>query len=101
MKPPLYRQISGLPYLEIPHSHDPTAIADFAALPAPMLLKLPRSIHEVLWAMQESMSVLFASYNRLQELFKEQEDRSLTYDAVTGQIECENVFLSNTISRDW
>lgn len=100
--PTLNRQISTLPYLETPHSHNPAAIPQFIGLPSSMLLKLPMSIHEIVWTLQESTSVVFASYNRLQELLNERENRSFIYNSVTGQVECEKTsYIPHQIETDY
>lgn len=58
-------------FLEPPHHHDPTQISNIAAIPVALLKVLPFDAQQALWAIQESASVAYASYNRLQQLSKE------------------------------
>ncbi|KAL6249216.1 hypothetical protein RBB50_004279 [Rhinocladiella similis] len=62
-------------FLAPPHSHDPTDVSHVAALPTSMLLQLPEAVQENLWTLQESTSIVYASYLRLQELIEERFDR--------------------------
>jgi len=64
-----------IPFLEPPHSHDVTSVSHVTALPSTLLFQLPESVQDALWAMQESASVAYASYTRLQELLQERFDR--------------------------
>jgi hypothetical protein len=91
MRPYLYHQISALPFLEPPHSHDPTAISDFISLPTAMLNQLPVSTQDLLWTVQEATSIVFASYERLQELLEGCENHVLTSEAVSYQPESEEL----------
>ena len=58
-------------FLEPPHSHDPSNISHIAALPASMLIQLPEAVQDALWALQESTSIVYASYLRLEALLQE------------------------------
>src|SRR5262245_5105326 len=58
-------------FLAPPHSHDPCNVSHVAALPPSMLLQLPEPVQDALWTLQESTSIVYASYARLQELFTE------------------------------
>lgn len=62
-------------FLEPPHSHDPTDVSHVAALPDSMLSQLPPSVQDALWTLQESTSVVYASYERLLELLDQRFDR--------------------------
>ncbi|KAK6364801.1 hypothetical protein LTS17_011906 [Exophiala oligosperma] len=62
-------------FLAPPHSHDPTDVSHVAALPTSMLLQLPEAVQENLWTLQESTSIVYASYLRLQELIDERFER--------------------------
>jgi hypothetical protein len=62
-------------FLEPPHSHDPTRISHIAALSATVLTALPDAVQDALWTLQESTSVVYASYLRLQALLKEKFER--------------------------
>ncbi|KAK5058865.1 hypothetical protein LTR84_011129 [Exophiala bonariae] len=62
-------------FLEPAHSHDPTDVSHVAALPDSMLSQLPPSVQDALWTLQESTSVVYASYERLQELLDQRFDR--------------------------
>ncbi|KEF59569.1 uncharacterized protein A1O9_04414, partial [Exophiala aquamarina CBS 119918] len=75
-------QIATLLFLEPPHSHDPTAIADFISLPTAMLNQLPAAAQDLLWTVQEATSIVFASYQRLQELLERSEDNVLESEAL-------------------
>ncbi|KIW10840.1 hypothetical protein PV08_10139 [Exophiala spinifera] len=73
-------------FLAPPHSHDPTDVSDVAALPTSMLLQLPEAVQESLWTLQESTSIVYASYLRLQELVEERFERlvELPFGQETG-----------------
>jgi hypothetical protein len=58
-------------FLEPAHYHDPTQISNIAAIPMALLNVLPLDAQQSLWAIQESTSVAYASYIRLQELSQE------------------------------
>ncbi|KAI1609932.1 hypothetical protein EDD37DRAFT_373736 [Exophiala viscosa] len=62
-------------FLNPPHSHDPSNVSHVAALPISMLSQLPQPIQEKLWDLQESTSIVYASYIRLQTLLDERFDR--------------------------
>lgn len=62
-------------FLEPPHLHDPTDVSHVAALPESMLSQLPLSVQDALWTLQESTSIVYASYERLQELLDQRFDR--------------------------
>ncbi|KIX03661.1 uncharacterized protein Z518_07214 [Rhinocladiella mackenziei CBS 650.93] len=62
-------------FLAPPHSHDPSDVSHVAALPSSMLLQLPESVQNALWTLQESTSIVYASYIRLQALLNERFDR--------------------------
>lgn len=68
-----------IPFLDYPHSHDPTCVSDIAALSIDMLRQLPKEVQDSLWQLQESTSIVYASYARFQDLLAEKFDRlSLT-----------------------
>ncbi len=55
-----------------------------------MLLQLPEAVQEQLWTLQESTSIVYASYIRLQELLDERFDRlvELPFGRKTGTVSC-------------
>jgi hypothetical protein len=63
------------PFLEPPHSHDVTNIAHLASIPTSLLDQIPADVQDALWALQESTSVVYASYSRLQEIVYSRFDR--------------------------
>jgi hypothetical protein len=65
------RAVDEAQFLEPPHHHDPTLVASVATIPTALLKALPNDAQKSLWAIQESTSVAYASYSRLQELYKE------------------------------
>lgn len=67
--------MSDIWFLEPPHCHDPSHIAHVCTLPSTTLSQLPDSLQDALWAMQESVSIAFASYSRLQALLSERFSR--------------------------
>jgi len=104
------RQTSSIPYLEPPHSHDPTAVAGFASLPSCMLLKLPESVVELLWTMQEAASVAFASYQRLRDLDAQRAERTgnghthvseCAFFNYQNQLKAEKDYLLGEALPDW
>jgi hypothetical protein len=58
-------------FLEPAHHHDPTKVAYIAGIPAALLENLPADAQKALWDIQESTSVVYASWRRLEELSKE------------------------------
>jgi hypothetical protein len=72
-------------FLEPPHSHNPTDISHVCALPRSMMEQLPESVQNALWSLQESTSVVFASYSRLQSLIDERFDRLVPLTAVNAK----------------
>jgi hypothetical protein len=62
-------------FLEPPHRHDPSHISHIAALPISMLNQLPLEVQDALWTLQESTSVVYASYLRLCDLLDERFER--------------------------
>ena len=58
-------------FLEPPHHHDPTLVSSVATIPTALLKVLPSDAQESLCAIHESTSVAYASFSRLQELYKE------------------------------
>src|SRR5690349_5981749 len=81
-------------FLEPPHSHDPSDVSHLAALPASMLSQLPESVQDALWALQESTSVVYASYLRLQALLKERFERLTPIPGTPGSCEYDVILLS-------
>ncbi|KIW98677.1 uncharacterized protein Z519_00338 [Cladophialophora bantiana CBS 173.52] len=71
-------------FLEPPHSHDPSNVSHVAALPASMLMQLPEAVQDALWTLQESTSIVYASYLRLQELLDERFDRLIPLPGMPG-----------------
>jgi hypothetical protein len=71
-------------FLEPPHSHDPSNVSHVAALPADMLSQLPESVQNALWMLQESTSIVYASYLRLQALLEERFDRLTPLPGMPG-----------------
>lgn len=71
-------------FLEPPHSHDPSNVSHIAALPISMLRQLPETVQDALWTLQESTSVVYASYLRLQALLDERFDRLLPLPGMPG-----------------
>ena len=64
-----------LSFLDYPHAHDPTNTSDIAALSTDLLRQLPIEAQNSLWLQQESTSVVYASYIRLQDLLDEKFER--------------------------
>ncbi|KIV92271.1 hypothetical protein PV10_06726 [Exophiala mesophila] len=73
-------------FLAPPHSHDPCDVSHFAALPQSMLQQLPESVQMALWTLQESTSIMYASYVRLQELIEERFDRLVPLPYSPGSV---------------
>ena len=102
-----------LPFLEPPHSHDVTSISHLASLPTSMLDQLPTEVQDALWALQESTSVVYASYGRLQDIVSARLDRLTTLpdDPTTfnegafftyqGQLANERAHLLDDCLPDW
>lgn len=55
-------------FLEPAHSHDPIHVSNIITLPTSLVKNIPASFQHALTNLQESTSVAFASYSRLQEL---------------------------------
>ena len=85
-----------LPFLEPPHAHDVSSIAHLASLPTNMLDQLPQELHEPLWQLQEAISVVYASYARLQGILAAELDRLVMLPG--GRLEAfdEGSFLTYT-----
>ena len=64
-----------LGFLDYPHAHDPTHVSHVAALPTDLLGQLPSELQNLLWGLQESTSIVYASNERLQDLVQEKFDR--------------------------
>lgn len=58
-------------FLEPAHHHDPTQVSNIAAIPTALLRVVPTDVQRSLWVIQESTSVAYASYSRLQQISKE------------------------------
>lgn len=71
-------------FLEPPHSHNPSAVSHVAALPESMLAQLPLAVQDALWTLQESTSVVYASYLRLQDLLDERFERLRPLNGMPG-----------------
>lgn len=82
-------------FLEPPHSHDPTQVSHIAALPYKLIIQLPLDIQDSFWALQESTSVLYASYIRLQSMLEERFERLARIDlgSTTGDIQCWSILI--------
>ena len=83
-------------FLEPPHDHDPRAISHIAALPASVLGSLPEPIQDALYTLQESTSVVYASYLRLQDLLDERFERLTT---ISG--DCKSNYLFFHLNLDY
>jgi hypothetical protein len=69
------RSASRSPFLEPPHSHDPTVVECVVSLPSLMMSQLPSKVQESVVDLQESTSIFYASYERLLDLLDERFDR--------------------------
>jgi len=108
---PLYRADSL--FLDPPHSHNPSNVSQVAALPSSMLMQLPESVQDALWALQESTSVVYASYLRLKSLLDERFDRLTPLPGMPGEysetaffnytnaITAERTYLLRDAHPDW
>jgi hypothetical protein len=83
-----------IPFLDYPHAHDPTMIDNVAALSTDLLQRLPQAVQDALWLLQESTSVMYASYLRLQQLIDEKFDR---LNPIPGQDICKHASTNSTI----
>ncbi|KAJ9605451.1 hypothetical protein H2200_010108 [Cladophialophora chaetospira] len=72
-------------FLEPPHHHDPSNVSHVAALPASMLSQLPEEVQDALWTLQESTSVVYASYLRLLDLLDERFERLTPLPGMPGE----------------
>ncbi|EXJ53989.1 hypothetical protein A1O7_09326 [Cladophialophora yegresii CBS 114405] len=100
-------------FLEPPHSHDPSNVSHVAALPADMLSQLPEPVQNALWTLQESTSVVYASYLRLQALLDERFDRLTPLPGMPGSysetsffnymnaVSAERAYLLQDAHPDW
>ncbi|ETI19442.1 hypothetical protein G647_09276 [Cladophialophora carrionii CBS 160.54] len=100
-------------FLEPPHSHDPSNVSHVAALPADMLNQLPEPVQNALWKLQESTSVVYASYLRLQALLDERFDRLTPLPGMPGSysetsffnyinaVSAERAYLLQDAHPDW
>ena len=64
-----------LTFLDFPHAHDPTHVSAVAALSTDLLRQIPTDVHGSLWQLQESTSIVYASYIRLFGLLDERFER--------------------------
>lgn len=80
-------------FLAPPHSHDPCDVSHVAALPQSMLQQLPESVQTALWTLQESTSIIYASYVRLEDLISERFDRliPLPFSPGSAMMKCESM----------
>ena len=102
-----------LPFLEPPHSHDVTNISHLASIPTCMLDQLPAEVQDALWALQESTSVVYASYSRFQDIVSTRLDRLTTlpddpasfnegaFFTYQGQLTNERSYLLDDCLPDW
>jgi hypothetical protein len=72
--------MKSLPYdkphfLEPAHDHDPADVFDLTDLPLSISGSLPNEIREVLPAMREATSIVFASFSRLDDLLSQRIER--------------------------
>lgn len=87
-------------FLAPPHSHDPCDVSEVAALPSSMLMQLPEPVQEALWTLQESTSIVYASYLRLQTLMNERFERLIPLPSRQGDamISCKSTqHVGNTL----
>lgn len=75
MRPASPRDNARQPFLEPPHCHDPEEVLSVTALPASMMARLPAEVRESVLSLQESTSIAYASYARLQDLIDERFER--------------------------
>ncbi len=59
-----------LSFPDYPHAHDLTKVSDVAALSIDLLRQVPGKVQDSLWLLQESTSLVYAFYVRLQHLQK-------------------------------
>jgi hypothetical protein len=73
-------------FLEPAHDHDPTEVSSLVDLPRPLLDPLPNEIRELLPAVREATSIVFASFKRLDHLLSQRLERlTVLPDAVREQ----------------
>ena len=69
-------------------------MSHIAALLASMLSQLPEAMQDALWELQESTSVVYASYVRLQALLEERFKRLIPLPGMPGSCEFDYISLS-------
>ena len=57
------------------HDHDPADVSNLTDLPLPVSGPLPKVVRELLPAVQEATSIVFASFNRLDNLLSQRLER--------------------------
>lgn len=80
-------------FLEPAHDHNPADVSNLTDLPPSCSGRLPAEIRELLPAVQEATSIVFASLNRLDDLLSQRLDRLtiLSEDGTkpgVGNIQC-------------
>jgi hypothetical protein len=62
-------------FLEPAHDHDPTQVSNLTDIPQSISGALPNEIRELLPAVREATSIVFASFNRLDDLLSQRLER--------------------------
>lgn len=91
MPSPSFDEFDEPQFLEPAHYHDPAQISNIAGIPSALLNILPPEAQKSLFDVQESISVAYASYRRLQDMAKERFHRLIpakNQDHDKGPIEC-------------
>lgn len=78
-------------FLEPAHDHDPVDISYLIDLPPSSSRHLPDEVLELLPAVQEATSIVFASFNRLNDLLRQRLDRLTVLPEEIGKPGPENI----------
>lgn len=62
-------------FLQPAHDHDPQEVSNLTDLPQSISSSLPNELRELLPAVQEATSIVFASFNRLDDLLSQRLER--------------------------
>ena len=93
-------------FLEPAHSHDPGCMTQQATVPVALFEAVPDTFQQALDNLQESTSIAFASFSRLQQLIRERFDRLVpakeqenTKIGEVGHVKCQS--YCNVLASDY
>lgn len=82
-------------FLEPAHDHDPADVSELTDMPLSISGSLPNEIRELLPAVREATSIVFASFNRLENLRSQRLERLVALSGENkkpgaGEVQCKS-----------